>query len=221
MEIPAAGGLFGATSSTQSAPTAGGASDFATFLTLLTTQLRNQDPLKPLESSEFVAQLASFSAVEQQVRGNELLESIQSSLAGPGIAGLSAWIGKEVRVEKDVTFSGTPVDIYVAPVAVADSAKLVVRNEQGEIVEETVIPIAAEVRKWAGTGSDGGPLPDGRYSFTIDSYQGDTLIDSRPAATYDRVSEARMEGGMAILVFADGTLMRAEDATAIRDPSSS
>ncbi len=57
--------------------------DFQTFLTLLTTQLRNQDPLKPMDSTQFVAQLASFSAVEQQVRTNEKLAEIINLLSSP------------------------------------------------------------------------------------------------------------------------------------------
>ena len=57
------------------------AADYESFLTLLTAQLKNQDPLKPLESTEFVAQLASFSAVEQQVRTNDSLTAIQELLA--------------------------------------------------------------------------------------------------------------------------------------------
>jgi flagellar basal-body rod modification protein FlgD len=55
--------------------------DFQTFLQLLTTQLKNQDPLNPMESTEYATQLATFSGVEQQVRTNELLESLSSGYA--------------------------------------------------------------------------------------------------------------------------------------------
>ena len=58
---------------------AAAAADFETFLSLLTTQLRNQDPLKPLDSTEFVAQLASFSAVEQQINTNAKLDAITNA----------------------------------------------------------------------------------------------------------------------------------------------
>ncbi|MFV2001871.1 MAG: flagellar hook capping FlgD N-terminal domain-containing protein, partial [Paracoccaceae bacterium] len=51
-------------------------SDFETFLKLLTTQLKNQDPLKPVDSSDFAVQLATFSSVEQQVKTNDLLTSL-------------------------------------------------------------------------------------------------------------------------------------------------
>ncbi len=63
--------------------------DFETFLKLLTTQMRNQDPLKPMDSTEFVAQLASFSAVEQQIRANDRLRQHPGRAVGrqPGGAG--------------------------------------------------------------------------------------------------------------------------------------
>jgi flagellar basal-body rod modification protein FlgD len=62
-------------SPTDSRPPKTGA-DFQTFLTLLTTQLKNQNPLEPLDSTQFVAQLASFSSVEQQVKTNDRLADI-------------------------------------------------------------------------------------------------------------------------------------------------
>lgn len=90
------------------------AADFETFLTLLTTQMKNQDPLKPLESNEFVAQLASFSSVEQQVKTNDALTNIASLLGGPTASTLAPWIGMQVQVLKDPQFDGAPIDVFVA-----------------------------------------------------------------------------------------------------------
>ena len=74
------------------------AGDFDTFLTLLTAQLRNQDPLSPLEGTEFVAQLATFSSVEQLIAVNERVDALGATVAGSAIAGLSQWIGQSVAV---------------------------------------------------------------------------------------------------------------------------
>lgn len=57
------------------------AEEFTTFLTLLTAQIRNQDPLAPLDSTQFVDQLATFSSLELQAEGNQTLENIASLLA--------------------------------------------------------------------------------------------------------------------------------------------
>ena len=51
-------------------------SDYTLFLRLLTTQMQNQDPLNPMDSADYAMQLATFSGVEQQVRSNQLLESL-------------------------------------------------------------------------------------------------------------------------------------------------
>src|SRR6056297_3909166 len=74
-------------------------SDFETFLLMLTTQMQNQDPLNPLESSEFAVQLATFSGVEQQVKTNDLLGSLLSGLASSGMAQMASWIGREARTD--------------------------------------------------------------------------------------------------------------------------
>ena len=54
--------------------------DFETFVKMLTTQLKNQDPLDPMDSANFASQLAAFSSVEQQVLTNNHLETIQTHL---------------------------------------------------------------------------------------------------------------------------------------------
>ena len=78
----------------QSAKQAGAqASDYETFLKMLTVQMQNQDPLNPVEASDFAAQLANFSAVEQQVLTNNLLTSIEARLAATGVSQLAGWVG--------------------------------------------------------------------------------------------------------------------------------
>ncbi len=68
-----------ANETTANATTAG--EEFDTFLTLLTAQIRNQDPLAPLDSTQFVEQLATFSGLELQASGNAILENIANMLA--------------------------------------------------------------------------------------------------------------------------------------------
>ena len=156
--------------STEQAGSAGAlAADFQTFLTLLTTQMRNQDPLKPMESTEFVAQLATFSGVEQQVRANDRLDDIIEVLGG-GAAGLAEWIGREVRAPGKAAFEGEPVEVGFAPVAGADKAWLVVRNDFDQIVARLPIDPAADTAAWDGTDGMGTPLPHGRYGFAIESF---------------------------------------------------
>ncbi len=62
--------------------------DFQTFLKLLTAQMRNQDPLEPLDATQFVAQLASFSSVEQQIETNAKLDIMNEKLSRLDYLGL-------------------------------------------------------------------------------------------------------------------------------------
>ena len=72
-------------------------SDFETFLRMLTVQLQNQDPLDPIDNSEYAVQLATFSGVEQQVKTNDLLETLGSQLGVMGMSELAGWVGKQAR----------------------------------------------------------------------------------------------------------------------------
>ena len=87
-----------------SAATAAGnqlAKDFDTFLSLLTTQLQNQDPLDPMDSSEFTNQLVAFAGVEQQIQTNKNLEQLQSQLTAARNAAAVEYIGREVDIRSD------------------------------------------------------------------------------------------------------------------------
>ena len=71
------------------------ASNFETFLTLLTTQMKNQDPLSPLDSNEFTAQLTQMAGVEQQLLTNDLLKNMLSAQNSNALSNAAAYIGKE------------------------------------------------------------------------------------------------------------------------------
>ncbi len=70
-------------------------SNFETFLTLLTAQLRNQDPLSPVDSNEFTGQLTQMAGVEQQLLTNDLLTSLLAAQQGTGLTTAATYIGKE------------------------------------------------------------------------------------------------------------------------------
>lgn len=195
-------------------------SDFETFLLMLTTQLQNQDPLNPMESQEFAVQLATFSGVEQQVQTNQLLQDLVGSLGGSGLSELAGWVGMEGRVFAPVAFDGAPVDLAIAPDPGADTAELIVRDAFGGEVAREGVPLSGDVLEWAGTGSDGNPLPPGQYTIELASYsQGETL-SIQPVAHYARIEEAR-QGDLGVeVVTAGGAVLLAEDVSALREPKS-
>ena len=91
------------TSSGTTAPSSGSdlsglADNFDTFLTLLTTQMQNQDPLAPLDSTEFTNQLVQFSSVEQQIKTNESITSLVAASNASTGASLSGYLGQTAQL---------------------------------------------------------------------------------------------------------------------------
>ena len=194
-------------------------SDFETFLKMLTAQMENQDPLNPIESSDFAVQLATFSGVEQQVCSNQLLEGLAEQLGVMGLAQLSGWIGMEARAAGPAWFDGSPVTLSLAPASTAQEAVLVVRDAGGAVVGRTeMLPTTGEV-DWVGVDANGDPLPPGLYSFELESYTNGDLMRSDPVEVYARISEARNENGQTVLVFEGGNKLPASAVSALRDGS--
>lgn len=191
-------------------------SDFQTFLKLLTAQMRNQDPLKPVESTEFVAQLATFSAVEQQVRANDRLDQIYGALSGGSSAGIAQWIGREVRAPAAATFQGVPIEVETVPAEGADRATLVVRNAFDQVVARRAIDPGAEVVTWDGQNDLGETQPNGTYRFEIESHAGETLLRTQTGRVFSPVSEVRIVDGVPSLMLAGGEMIAVDSVTAVR-----
>lgn len=191
-------------------------SDFETFLLMLTTQIQNQDPLNPMESTEFAQQLATFSSVEQQVKTNTLLESLSDKLGLSGIAQLAPWVGMEARVDAPVMFDGAPLTLYPVPDAAADQAVLVVLDENGKEVMRSPTAVSTAPVDWAGMNASGTPLPSGAYSFTLESYSGGELIGTSAVQTFGTITEVR--NGMAgpEIVLEGGAVITTADIAALR-----
>lgn len=193
-------------------------SDFETFLKMLTVQMKNQDPLDPADASDFAVQLATFSAVEQQVRTNDLLTSIGAQLAGMGMGQLQGWIGMTARAEMPVAFDGAPVRLTLNTPTGADLARLVVRDARGGIVQQLDAPASGGDVIWTGQGEDGHPLPHGLYQIEVDAFRGDTHLEARPVESQARIVEARNGPGGTLLIMAGGQEVAADRILGLRAP---
>lgn len=191
-------------------------SDFQTFLALLTAQMRNQDPLKPVESTEFVSQLASFSAVEQQVLANDRLEQIFAALSSSSNAGLAQWIGREVRAPAAASFRGVPVEVEVDPVEGAETATMVVRNAFDQVVARRAIGPDATLVTWDGENAAGEMQPHGTYRFEVEARAGDALLGTSPGRVFAAVNEVRLVDGVPSLLLEGGETIAVDAVTAVR-----
>lgn len=194
------------------------ASDFETFLRLLTTQLKNQDPLNPIDSASFAQQLATFSSVEQQIQTNRLLTGLSAMLARSSATDLAGWVGMKVRAPVDGWFAGAPLDLAFPPDPGADRRELVVREDGGRVVQRMALPAGATELLWAGTGPDGSPLPAGRYAFTVEGFIGETPRPGVTAAPFGQVREARLGTEGVALLLEGGIEVPADKVMALRTP---
>lgn len=117
------------------------ASNFETFLSLLTAQLRNQDPLSPVDSNQFTAQLTQMAGVEQQLLTNDLLTSLLASQGANSLGGASTYIGKDATAVWSATkFADGSADWSYELGSNATTAKLQVLDGSGKVVWEGDAP---------------------------------------------------------------------------------
>jgi len=191
-------------------------SDFNTFLKMLTVQMQNQDPLNPIDSSDYAVQLATFSGVEQQVQTNQLLAEMSGRFAQMGMSEMAGWIGQEARSNAPVYYDGDPVTLSPNPAVGADKTVIVVKDAQGRLVSREDIPVGTVPYQWLGAGATGSPLPHGTYSISLESWKGEGMIDTRPIEHYARVIEARGGAGGTKLVLEGGIEVPATSVTGLR-----
>ncbi|WP_204112720.1 flagellar hook capping FlgD N-terminal domain-containing protein [Shimia biformata] len=194
------------------------ASDFETFLKMLTVQMQNQDPLNPMDSSEFAMQLATFSSVEQQVLTNDLLRDMGTLMSMTNISQLSGWVGMEVQAVMPAAYQGQPIEVAVDRLAAADSADLVVRDQAGSEVGRFAIAEGTRSMTWNGIDTNGNPVLYGTYSFTVENRAAGEIIDSRQAAVYARVQEAVIGADGPMLTTGTGVMVAAGDVLSLREP---
>lgn len=196
--------------------------DFDTFLLMLTTQLKNQDPLEPMDSHEFTAQLVQFANVEQAIATNENLERMIAMQDNAQFADASNYVGKFVMAPGDSArlTNGVASFSYELPDGVY-SAEVVITDELGNIVYKGEAPTEKGKNDvlWDGTSNiDGETKPSGTYHISVIAK--DAQLKPIEATTYTTgfVSEVNIEGGQMTLMIGDIELP-VEKVISVRDPS--
>ncbi len=144
--------------------------DMNTFLTLLTTQLKYQDPLDPMDTAEFTNQLVQYSSVEQAIQTNSKLDSLISMTVSNLGAQAVSYIGKVAQVLGDVM----PLENGMAKAAYTldkdvKSVSVVVKDMSGNIVYSGGGETTAGTHEftWDGKDSNGNQLEDGAYQIVV------------------------------------------------------
>lgn len=149
---------------------AGIADNFDSFLLLLTTQLRNQNPLDPLDTNQFTQQLVQFAGVEQQIKTNDTLSALLSLNDSTRLSNAAAFIGKNVVADGDTSllqYGQAAWHIHVD--SAAPNTNVVVKDAEGNQVYAREISLAAgsQAFVWNGVTSSGQPAPDGFYTIQV------------------------------------------------------
>lgn len=167
VSAPATAPADGATTGNTSSTTPGIADNFQTFLTLLTTQLKNQNPLDPLDTNQFTQQLVQFAGVEQQLKSNDQLKSLVALQKSSQATEALVYVGNTVSVDGSTTkFDKTATWNMTA--AKDTNAVVSITNSAGNTVYSGNFNIKSGGSSfmWDGKSNDGTSNPAGVYKLT-------------------------------------------------------
>lgn len=178
------------------------ADSFDSFLKILTTQLKNQNPLDPLDTNQFTQQLVQFTGVEQQLKTNQFLEAMLSANMNNAQSQAVGYIGKEITasgVKSELVNGAAKWHFAVDKAAsinvqVKDASGNVVYTKQGNVAE------GESVFNWNGIGDDGKVKPDGTYSISIEARDADGKLVSAATEMTGEVTGVDFTGTEPVLI---------------------
>lgn len=174
------------------------------FLKMLITQLENQDPLNPQDATEFTAQLAQFSSLEQLVSLRAGIDKLVGTQSTSSLTATAALIGRDVtaRAEQFELAGGSTPTLSFAMDGAATSVRAQIQDASGKVVRE--LPLGAlgpgrHAIEWDGTGEGGRTLPDGVYALRVVATAGSEAV---PATSFvsGRVTGSALSGGETVLM---------------------
>jgi len=146
--------------------------DQGAFLTLFTTQLKNQNPLDPVKNEAFVAQLAQFSQLEATTSMKASMEAMVQSMQGDKMLAGAAMIGRKVAVPNApaMLLGGQPVQASVDLPNGADGVQMKILDNRGQVVRKMIYPAQSPGSMklaWDGMSDTGASMPDGAYTMQV------------------------------------------------------
>lgn len=176
------------------------AEDFSQFLQLLTTQLQNQDPLSPMDSTEFTNQLVQFSQVEQQINSNQKLDSLLALQLSSISSVALGYVGMDISyVSAEMNYDGsTPVNINYALASEAVTCNVNVYDEKGELVYTGAAPKDTGTNNftWNGIKTNGTAVEPGTYTVKVDALDKDGKAIENSTVVTGRVRGIETQNGV-------------------------
>lgn len=197
------------------------ADQFDSFLLLLTTQLKSQDPLSPMDANQFTEQLVQFTGVEQAIKTNETLSQLVSMMRADQLNRGIDYLGAEVEAQAGTIRLG-PDGAGHAFYQLAEPAAEVaigIYDEAGELVATMAGEDRAGAHEiaWNGRDQAGRSLPEGLYRIEVQAVDSDgesVPVDTTIAGNVDGVEVV----GERLMLSVQGVLVPLDSLTAVRRP---
>ncbi|MBI3451721.1 MAG: flagellar hook assembly protein FlgD [Rhodospirillales bacterium] len=193
--------------------------NFDSFLQLLTTQLKNQDPLSPLNATEFTTQLVQFSGVEQSIRQNRNLEALITLQKDSQYASAVGYLGKTIEAKGDkASLANGRADFNYTLDGPAAKTTLKIVNESGQVVRT----IAGETTSgphsftWDGRNDSGVREADGTYRIVVTAADSNNQPVSATTKIVGKVTDVGMVNGTIVLTVGTSKIPLSE-VTAVRE----
>jgi len=195
------------------------------FLKLLVAQLKHQDPLKPVENTEFVTQLAQFSSLEQTIGINSRLDLLALQSKGQSNTDAVGFIGKKVNVagatiSLDSSGTGAPLSFELA--AASEKTNVVIRDQAGNAVRtiELGSRTAGQVTlRWDGKNTTGISQNPGNYSVSVEASSADGSAVYAAQKTVGTVTSVSFDRGYAVLTLDNGVTAPVSDLLEVQATS--
>ena len=191
-------------------------SDFNAFLNMLTTQLKHQDPLNPVDSADYAMQLAAFSTVEQQVLLNQKMDVLQNNLHQNTLASLSNWMGKTVKLPGSFTYSGGEVTALITPPTGSEKTDFIVQDAAGAEIFRHRLGAQDQEFAWAGTTSKGAVAPVGHYNFALEGFAKDQSLGISKLARLQTIEEISQPADDILVTLGNGQTLPWKNLTGLR-----
>ena len=193
--------------------------DLNQFLNLLVTQLKNQDPLDPMDANEFTSQLVQFASVEQQIYQNANLEKLLNVTQTSQVAGMTDFIGNTIEAAgSSFHLENDNAEITYQFETTPRSATISIVNSSGVTVYSTEANLETDKQSfvWDGKNKSGTTQPDGSYVAIVSATDGDGNIMDVAQTVFGRVTGAGAKEGV-VSLYMNNVITSLDTVLAVRE----
>jgi len=197
------------------------AQNFENFLTLLTTQLQNQDPLSPLDSTQFTTQLVQFASVEQQIGQNARLDEIVKIQGGSQAVSAVSFLDNIVEAfgTTGILKDGTASYTYTLPSG-AQNVTITIKNESGQVIRtlEGETEAGKHTLNWDGKDDQGVVQADGKYTIAVTAKGENDVAIAVSTGVVGKVTGVTVADGQLVLDLG-GVTVKVTDILSVTKPT--